>query len=780
MDVSKTFKLLPHEPAELAHMTCTRVETTSCDITFRTPSSKLSSLIETTMKKDDGNGRKTLRCAPYVISKTLEGKLVSSITETTYNMSIASSDEKLSVFEYTRVPEGCIKRLKELAKEKADEMGTGVPVISLQYKVSGTRKYYVTSWNAFFDRILPDFCRRKKELCFFENIYGNETTPCRLYVDIERPMTSFAQDHRKIMQNVFDLYDAIVGVLFHTFRTNPDDVGRETVTTASFIRKVEAIVMDASSEKKFSVHLVIRIYAKKHGATGRKDDVRFKSSYDVGRFFSSIRMCSEYLNEKKILSFEKNPFYWDLSTTNDDKKDESSPVWTFIPDQSVYENTVREFRILGSTKTGQSRHLKWFGIWSHEFDNLLYGEHKTIKTVPVVTIGEMTDFDIGDTTFRSNFGGYTPYDTLIQYLDVDAETGDPVVNRVVEWGEISENTGRCFFETRIEKALDNDSFVGNASKRNFETSNDGDGSTRRYGGNAKKKQKTTSFWTNKIDLDRLESMKDEFDEETKKCWESYKDVSNARYVVDVIMRDIKRQKSHLMSHTLYPASFYVSEEDASMCTVSFGTSSKQCDIRGGDHTNNHVYYVASLNNKTWHQGCWNPGCCAKQQEKEKNILQSYKTARSSTAGVDISQFSFDKWVVRSKTSFNDIKSCVAYKRPLGEHTWETINRFLAIQQHMKRVLTGKYVFKRTEDGENAMYTNESEPKTSHSNDTSSVVMVLETSFGKSEGHLSSSSSSSMDEEDEKKTASDHVEKRATINTRQNPIPQMINYSKFLY
>jgi len=266
--------------------------------------------------------------------------------------------------------------LKKLAKNNAVILGGPMmPVISLQYHVEGYRKYFVSNWEAFFRNIYGKYLPESR--CFYENLYLEN--PCRFYADIEFPLDQLKSllegdnldqlDQKQLVDWCWRKVDKLIAFISETISTIGSNIYEDNQSRPMFVSKV--FTSDATNPKKFSCHLVFHIgvaqvrvikkwnasenrwYCASFNHPGYKtitplydgplqgDVVRFSTNRSLQQF--SLLLLAKADNDYSVGGFKENPMRW--------------PDSSCILDQSVYGNTVREFRLVGSTKTGDFRPL---------------------------------------------------------------------------------------------------------------------------------------------------------------------------------------------------------------------------------------------------------------------------------------------------------------------------------------------------------------------------------------------------------------------------------------
>jgi len=106
----------------------------------------------------------------------------------------------------------------------------------------------------------------------------------------------------------------------------------------------------------------------------------------------------------------------------------------------------------------------------------------------------------------------------------------------------------------------------------------------------------------------------------KLIWPTFSNPDIREALFEKIGQDIVNQNPNLTGEDITPVSYYVGGNSETH-TVSFQTASKFCELRVGEHTSNHVFYVAHLKSKTFYQRCWSPACITIQQQQQQSTLE---------------------------------------------------------------------------------------------------------------------------------------------------------------
>lgn len=226
-------------------------------------------------------------------------------------------------------------RPKQRAKQRADELGTGVPVISLQRNESGSRRFGVVPWPSFFSR----YRRMAPESRTFYELV-REDRPCKLHFDLDVKLPTNPEERKKrcieLERIAEELFEATQRFAMFAF-------GNDVQYTRNFR-------LDASSDSKFSQHSICDC-----------DDkcAMFATHADLREFMR----CFEHF------CVGRGEF----------------PVFADVVDMGIYRGD-REFRICGSTKKGQQRWLVPHGgvcDWNDEFlfYDFLVGYHPERRSV---------------------------------------------------------------------------------------------------------------------------------------------------------------------------------------------------------------------------------------------------------------------------------------------------------------------------------------------------------------------------------------------------------------
>jgi hypothetical protein len=540
------------------------------------------------------------------------------------------------------------KKIKDAAKEYADSKGRGIQVISRHVAKKGTRRYYVTNWIHFVTSLYPRFDYKIKS--FYENIYKGE--PCRLYVDVDLylekyyclPQGETISDERYARTTTMldGFVDEFIRSLVSTLELMYDDV---------FVTDV--FYMDSSSKKKYSKHIVFHV---------NDDRAKFACSSVFLKLFTFLSSSAKSI--KRLLSASEYPFHWPLDCferiraiangieMEEEEGGEKEPgefarVPVYIPDMTVFGNVSREFRINGSTKYGEERHMKLV-------------KHLHRRTIDEAA-GVSKLVDCVDTPFEKYLIDPMLFTRLlICYVDQHRK-----INHLLDF-DLDESIR--FSSVSGEDEEDAKDPTKSKTKRKSNSSSYGDGSV-------------------KIVDDELEEIMEEsskFEGELKRLFELSTDVEKQNRVFEIIAQDIKSQLPHLYDVDFAPARFTVSEGS---CSLSFRTSSKYCEIGDREHSHNHVYYVALLKSKCFYQRCWSPACYEKvtsyhdlkSKKKEKRPIKQDENVKPNREEEEEEEEIISK--CKAATTAGTL-SCKSVTRNLSMEIWEPIQDYLNLRKRL--------------------------------------------------------------------------------------------------
>lgn len=601
------------------------------------------------------------------------------------------------------------RTIKACAREDALSRGKGVPIVSRHVSEKGTRRYYVTSWPHFVKYIYPRVTGIKKS--FYENIYLDDL--CRVFVDIDYALhpfmpaagteeatnAAFKKCHEKLSNIVTQFIYALKEWI-------------ETVYASENVLVTDVFVIDSSSTKKFSQHLIIHL---------DNDQTRFNSSMDLLNLFDYIGRTS-LLQEIKEASAsvsvsasaavetpkDYNPFFWppnikaDLlrivslldskksTEQNDDNNNnngddhhmdveekENRPQQAtdiyektnannngivgskeFITDMTVFGNTSRELRIVGSTKYGESRHLKLMTHLRFEDDCIIMKNRTTCCSI--------MDSYITDPDLFSQL--------LVCFIPENVH-----ISKILSFDIVNNQKMKKIIEREEQKHF--------ASMSPLNRENISRGASSSSSSQVRCHSSTRTSIVDKMVEEKFHTMADmkadyaQFPPEMKELFALFSDEAKREYVFEVIGNDIKRQNPHLEDETFGWTRFRTEDD---FYSLSFGTSSKHCEIKGDEHSKNHVYYVVLLKSKCFYQRCWSPSCC--------DIVSNRTFGRYAKPGTLEQQGNDDgedeSYPLRELQSrvFDEVgnrsKSCKGESRYLSTDIWSMIQDYILMHKSM--------------------------------------------------------------------------------------------------
>lgn len=544
------------------------------------------------------------------------------------------------------------RTIKVCAYQDAQSRGKGVPVISRHVSEKGTRRYYVSSWANFIRDIYPK--TRGIHKSFYENIYLDD--PCRLYVDIDLDIGDVVPEGYE--PNSVSSFERYTEILHNHVMKLVDSLKNFIETVYTGVKMTDVFVLDSSShstkKRKFSHHLIFHL---------DNDTTRFESSADLSSLFGYICQSS-FLCELKGVNQTSNPFFWpsDIKTRvikheNCAESMEIEPEVSirnrnFIADMSVFGNTSREFRIVGSTKYGENRHFKL--IRHCHFSNVDQGSNSsTMKKI---------DFDNTLTNIDS-FGRL-----LICYVDEKVP-----VTKLLTFDMTNERSfNSMLVEFKKCDAIEPSGKIGRSPTL------------------AGKKRTNSHDKIVEDDFCGMMDMKNDYERfpaSMKKLFCDFSNEAKREYVFDVIAADIVRQNPQLTGETI-EWTRYVPRDGSHV--VSYRTSSKYCELKGDDHSNNHVFYVTWLKSKCYYQRCWNAECCRSRENtslvritgKETKSGDDDDDENSRDGDVDDENKRMDDQSHKFYEEHRHVKSCKSNTRQLSTDTWQLIQDFLHVQTSM--------------------------------------------------------------------------------------------------
>ena len=531
------------------------------------------------------------------------------------------------------------RAIKVCAYEDAQSRGKGVQVISRHVSKKGTRRYYVSSWPHFLRSIYPKLRGTAKS--FYENIYLDD--PCRLYVDIDLDISDVVSKEKTVESvATFERYAEMLHAHVMKLVTS-----LKTLFEAMYpgVSITDVFVIDSSGwaehKRKFSHHLIFHI---------DDDSTRFGSSAHLGDLFEYVRKTS-CLCESKGVSQKSNPFFWPgdvgkrmLERGVDgrvEEEEEEVPAKNrrFIADLGVFGDKVREFRIVGSSKYGEDRPLKL--IHHLRFAN--------------------NDFAIDRVNFDKTLVEFKSFSRLLVcFIDKNV----PVTKLLT-------------FDLKNTSAL-------NALITSFTTTTD-DVSFKVRTKCGNKRRTNVHDRIVEDDFATTADMKEDyarFPPHLKKMFDVFSNEKRREYVFSVVAADILRQNPQLDDEPEWTR--FMSRDGSYV--VSYRTTSKYCEIKGDEHTSNHVFYVVWLKSKCYYQRCWNDECRALRGNvaHDRNAPFSNATIKdndddSQDGDGDNDDGDNNKTAEIKRQTYEenkDVKTCKAATRQLSTDTWQTIQDFL--------------------------------------------------------------------------------------------------------
>jgi hypothetical protein len=604
----------------------------------------------------------------------------------TYGRSAFDPNLSTRWFKKTRRPAGDETEDEESEKHKPKDearnyalgLGFGVPVISKQRnfvdKRTGQhatqRSYLVTSWPSFRKRFYEKGKTKLEDRTFYENIYRED--PCRPFVDVEieeegvldefgRPTEKYRARSESVLR-MAEHFSEAVKRLFAKWNNGITDL----------------YVLDSSSRGKFSQHLVFHLDG---------DNSRFSSSNALWTLFmfwytkavvsvdsalKKARAANPRISEedrKKIANdvFGPDPFFWKC----DGEKAIMGSDYKFIADVSVFGDKSREFRLIGSTKSGQSRFMSFREKYTAytrlvpgyrpKFDFIESRDFYQKEEDKPPTYEESSNKPMDDAVF---------YNVLVNYLGtgkgkprVDDE--DLLVGLLsVEFKNFRE------LDSRRKLAIKNQNGEGDFDKRERKPAN-----KPAMGCDVEFHQKVSQAY------DRLP-------EDLRTAWDEAGEKKS--FVMALVAEDISRQNSRTMAgESISFLRYFPHVEDdngaylGESCIASFSSTSKYCSIKGGDHTNNHVYFVADFKRMVYYQRCWNAECIAKTSSRSRfpmRVTEGPDKKKKETEKMEkmVEEMFYDSL---SKTSSN---SCRGEDVQLSQSIWADVSDFLEIRRKFRK------------------------------------------------------------------------------------------------
>ena len=573
------------------------------------------------------------------------------------------------------------RTIKQCAYEDAKSRGRGIVVVSRHVSEKGTRRYYVSSWPHFVKTIYPSIKGKGKS--FYENIYLED--PCRLYIDIDLDISDVVPAGSSPESiAIFDKYTKVLHA--HVVKMV---LATKRLLEALYpgVRVTDVFFIDSSShatkKRKFSHHLIFHLDG---------DATFFQNSGDLLRLFNYIEKTS-FLSGSRGVDQTDNPFFWpsdikeSFKTDRDAKIEEEegkavSPLPAgrsvkdrkFIVDISVFGNSSREFRIVGSTKYGENRH---FALIKHQhFEN--------------------PDFPLRSVDFKNPCGDFNTFGRLLVCFVCE---NSPIKN--VLTFDFANKLALNSIMASINSKDSNGNAINNAATGSSANSASSTYATRRVNHERVIEDDFCTTADMKENYDKLPS-------HLKKLFGEYSDEKRREFVFEVIASDIMRQNPQLSGETI-DWTRYVTRDGS--FAVSFRTSSKYCEIKGDEHNNNHVFYVVWLRSKNYYQRCWNEECCQLRQQQQQNAIPQHAQSMNDIKNgenEDEDEASHDgdaenegkrgeaasEGVSKMYEDNKNVRTCKSQTRLLSSDTWEIIQSFLRVQMETidvyKRYRAGEF------------------------------------------------------------------------------------------
>ena len=202
-------------------------------------------------------------------------------------------------------------------------------------KFCGRRRFAVCAYETFCEKYL----KISEDAChFYEVIPTNR--PCRLHLDVDVDLTFKSSACGSV------LIDQLISYVSHCLQVKYNVI----------CSRNQILILDSSTEKKFSQHLVY-------------PDVVFKNNIDCGTFLKTIVQAARNTVESgeectRTKGFPADSLFW-LFVDNADR------TTSFVADLSIYSNN-RHFRIWRSSKLGKEVPLR---VARENVYSLLSDEH---------------------------------------------------------------------------------------------------------------------------------------------------------------------------------------------------------------------------------------------------------------------------------------------------------------------------------------------------------------------------------------------------------------------
>lgn len=465
-----------------------------------------------------------------------------------------------------------------------------LPIFAVDKSVGeGKKAYFYGGYEEFIKNLL---LMEKKDRNFYEIFMPS--LPCHLHIDAEfkyAPNSNTPEKPKHFIsaqKKPLELEEELFKVIKEQMITE-----KYIENEKEWLNNVEILIQDASSEKKFSRHYIFKISKK-----------AFKNNMHCGAFMRRV----EVLILKRFGEVYNNPFYlWNDKEKNFSRDDTTRKVW--IVDLSIY-NKHRAWRTLGCVKLGENDI-----------------EQRTLKPINK----KIDDID-QDMILNSFAQRVSPDATIITCFEFDGSA--PVSSGVSK-----------------ESRLKTKKFVTHEIKekpivQEIENKNDGDDDSREgyshqhIHPNKKKKFSHDGHGMIVKDTDQFitEFLNDDsntiiINHDKNKKNDSVLKASNPRSlstithseVMNAIIKDIQTKNPY--------ASDLDTINDFRLETrvESLKTSSKQCDIKGGAHTNNHIYFTIQWDEGTFRQQCHSEICKNSSRklkpyhfsQSTKNIMKKY-------------------------------------------------------------------------------------------------------------------------------------------------------------
>ncbi len=225
--------------------------------------------------------------------------------------------------------EGACNRAKEWARRN------GYIMLAYDVNDTGAKGYVVTGWDDIYDfrrdgaaLSFPRIARKY----FYEGLFPER--PCVPFFDLDAEV----ENNEGLLENLDERTRATMDMIIMTMKK----------TCHRTVSRCDFLVLDASSAKKASRHLIIR-----------KDGIFFRTMYEHAKFSSVLRD-----RIVKACTLDSHPHLESLLRIK--KKEKTKPVLA-VPfvDLCVYKDSLQLFRLLNCTKRGHNRYLKVASMCTH-------------------------------------------------------------------------------------------------------------------------------------------------------------------------------------------------------------------------------------------------------------------------------------------------------------------------------------------------------------------------------------------------------------------------------